>query len=145
MYGISLGAAVALMTASVDERLQALALDGPYSDLDSSIKQHQKLMFPRLPAEPFLTFIRLTYRLRFGVWPKAVSPAQSAARLNQRPLLLIAGSEDVRTPPAETEQIRQSYPSSEYWRIEGAGHLEGFALDPTAYAQRLTRFFTTHL
>lgn len=145
IYGISLGAAVALMVAARDERLHALALDGPYSGLESSINTHTRLMYPWMPAEPFLSYIRLTYRLRFGAWPNSVSPADSAAGLNKRPLLLITGSEDVRTPPAESEQIRKNHPSAEYWKIEGAGHLEGFGANPDKYAQRLTRFFSAHL
>ncbi len=145
IYGISLGASVALMTAARDERLHAIVIDSPYSDLQTTLARHQKLMYPALPKQPFSGFIALTYRLRFGVWPAAVSPAQSAGKLGNRPVLLIAGAEDVRTPAEDMEKIRNAHPATEYWRIAGVGHLEGFAFDPAKYAQRLVAFFKNQL
>jgi len=145
IYGISLGASVALMTAARDERLYAIAIDSPYSDLQATLARHQKLMYPGLPKQPFLGFIAFTYRLRFGLWPAVVSPAQSAGKLGHRPVLLIAGAEDVRMPAEDMEKIRDAHSAAEYWRIEGVGHLEGFAASPAKYARRLVAFFKNQL
>lgn len=144
IYGISMGASVALMTAARDERIQALVVDSPYSDLDASIARHLKLMYPWLPKQPFLSFIRITYRLRFGAWLSQVSPAQAAGHLGkQQSLLVIGGLQDVRMPPQDISLICKANPAASCWQIEGAGHLEGFSIDPENYSKRLIRFFNS--
>ena len=142
VYGISMGGSVSLMVASRDERIQALVVDSPYSDLDTSIARHLKLMYPWLPRQPFLSFIRLTYWLRYGSWLTQVSPVKAASRLRrQQALLVISGSQDVRMPPEEIHRICKANPEAECWQIEGAGHLEGFSIDPAAYSKRLIQFY----
>lgn len=146
VYGISMGASVALLTAAADERLGALALDSPYHRLDATLDRHLKLLYPILPAVPFGWWIASTYRLRFGIWPSQVSPEASAARLGQRPLLLIQVAGDVRIPLEATQAIlRQASGPKDLWVIQGTEHLSGFAADPAAYLDRLTAFFTSAL
>lgn len=141
VYGISMGGAVTLMVAARDERIGAVAAESPYADLDESIGRHLTLLYP-LPRAPFLWYALATYRLRFGVWPRRVSPRTSAARLSPRPLLLIQGAEDPRMPLAETERIlAEAGTPKQLWVVDGAGHLESFAINPAAYVQRLARFF----
>ncbi len=145
-YGISMGGAVGLMAAAADERLGALALDSPYNRLDAALGRHLKLLYPILPAVPFRWFMEATYRLRFGVWPRRVSPQDSAARLGRRPLLLIQVAGDVRTPLEGTQTIlAQASEPKELWLIDGTEHLSGFSHDPSAYVARLVRFFTSAL
>ena len=146
VYGISMGAAVALMVAAGDERIGAVAADSPYPDLEESIGRHLALMYPWLPREPFRWFVLATYRLRFGVWPRQVSPEAGAARLKPRPLLLIHGALDPRMPVEGARRIAgRGGTSTELWVIDHAGHLEGFALDPSAYRTRLISFFQAAL
>lgn len=146
IYGISMGASVALMTAARDERLAAIAVDSPYIDLRDSIARHLPLMFPILPRQPFLTFMEATYRLRFGIWPQRVSPRDAAGRLNERPLLLIQGENDPRMSVDGAQEIfeRATQPK-ELWIIPGAGHLESYSLHPKTYLNRLTAFFDKSL
>ena len=142
IYGISMGGTVALMVAARDERVGAVAVDSPYPNLDESLAHHIALLYPALPRVPFLWFIRWTYRLRFGVWPAAMDPERAAARLSPRPLFLIQGGDDARVPVSEGRRIFEAARQpKDLWVIERAGHLEGYALNPTAYCQRLTEFF----
>jgi fermentation-respiration switch protein FrsA (DUF1100 family) len=146
IYGISMGAAVAIMVAARDERLAAVAADSPYTDLEDSIGRHLRLLYPVLPKQPFLWFVLATYRLRFGAWPGRVSPRTSAAGLSPRALLLMNGADDPRMPAGGAEEIFASAREPrELWLIRGAGHLEGFALNPAEYKARLVRFFKAGL
>ncbi len=146
VYGISMGAATALMVAARDERIGAVAADSPYNRLDKTLERHLELMYPVVPKAPFFWFIQATYRLRFGVWPRRVSPEDSASRLNRRPLLLIQGAQDPRTPLAGTRGILANATGPKaLWVIEGAGHLEGFSLNPQVYLARLVDFFNSSL
>lgn len=145
VYGISMGGAVALMVAATDERLAAVAADSPYVTLEDTLGRHLKLMYP-VPKVPFLGFVLATYRMRFGIWPRDVSPLASAATLAPRALLLIHGAEDPRMPVQGTQQLfnAASEPKS-LWVIDGASHLEGYSLAPQAYLERLVAFFQAHL
>jgi fermentation-respiration switch protein FrsA (DUF1100 family) len=141
-----MGGSVALMVAAKDERIGAVAVDSPYTSLEETLGRHLTLIYPMVPRAPFLWFILGTYRLRFGVWPRQVSPQESAALLSPRPLLLIHGAEDPRMP---LEGAKRMYAGARepkgLWVVEGAGHLEGFALDPSAYRSHLVEFFQDSL
>lgn len=141
VYGISMGGAVALMVAAKDERLGAVAVDSPYTDLEDSLGRHLALLY-RLPAVPALWMVAATYRLRFGVWPRAVSPLESARHLAPRPVLVVHGAADPRMPLAGARAIAEAASGpGVLWVIKGAGHLEGFAVDPEGYTARLGEFF----
>ena len=145
VYGISMGGSVALMTAARDERIGAVAADSPYSDLEETLSRHLALMYP-LPRVPFAWYVLATYRLRFGVWPRRVSPSAGAAQLHPRALLLIHGSQDIRMPiKGSRAMFKSAGEPKELWMVDGAGHLESFSMDPHAYVKRLSRFFLTHL
>jgi alpha-beta hydrolase superfamily lysophospholipase len=145
IYGISMGGAVALMVAARDERLGAVAVDSPYTNLADTLGRHLTLMYP-VPKIPFHWFILATYRLRFGIWPSRVSPQEACRTLSPRALLLIHGGQDPRMP---VEGARAMYAAAkdpkDLWVIEGAGHLEGYAVDPQTYRRRLAHFFHSRL
>ena len=145
VYGISMGAVVALMVAARDERIGAVAADSPYTDLDESLGRHLTLIYP-VPRIPFHWFLRTAYLARFGVWPGRVSPIRSVRKLSPRPLLLIQGKLDQRMPLAGAQAIlAQAGKPKELWVIDGAAHLEGYGQDPAAYNSRLVRFFQASL
>ena len=93
LYGASMGGAVGLMVAARDDRIGAVAADNPYPSLKHALRHQLKLMSPYLTRMPFLWFVYATYRLRFGVWPRQVSPQEAAAHLNPRPLLVMDAEE----------------------------------------------------
>jgi alpha-beta hydrolase superfamily lysophospholipase len=145
IYGISMGGSVAIMVAARDERIGAVAADSPYLDLDDSLARHLELLY-RLPQKPFLWFVRLTYRLRFGVWPSQVSPASAIPALGTRPMLLIQGAEDVRMPVTGAQKLLEAARGpKQLWIIQGAGHLEGFRIDQDVYLDRVGSFFRSAL
>lgn len=146
VYGISLGASVALLVAARDERLRALALDSPYADLEDSISRNMRLLYPLIPPIPFLWFVLVTYRLRFQVWPRNVSPERRIATLGHRPILLISGGSDpTLSPETASRMLGRSRGPKAHLLFQGAGHLGGLANDPTTYLSTLSGFFELHL
>ncbi|MDP3723682.1 MAG: alpha/beta hydrolase [Candidatus Omnitrophota bacterium] len=146
VYGTSMGGVVALLVAARDERIGAVAVDSPYTNLGVSISRHLRLMYRLLPSIPFHGFVLSTYRLRFGSWPHDVSPERAATRLSPRALLMIQGGHDHRMPLEDAQRMFDGAGQpKELWVVDGADHLEGFALDPSAYRDRLSQFFHTNL
>lgn len=146
VYGISMGGAVALMVAGTDERIGAVAAESPYASLGDAMDQHLRLLYPWLPRIPFAWYLHTAYRLRFGVWPRDVSPEQALKRMGARPLLLIRGGSDERMPDADMQRLMAAAPGpNALWLIPGAGHLAGYSMDPDAYLARLVEFFSKAL
>lgn len=146
IYGISLGGSVALMVAAQDERIGAVVVDSPYDNLEDTLGHHLKLLYPVLPRVPFLWFVTVTYRLRFGVWPRRVSPREAVSVLSPRPLLLIQGEQDPRMPLESAQRLFENAGEpKEMWVVPGAEHLGAFHLNPDDYSYRLTEFYRTYL
>ena len=145
IYGISMGAAVAIQVAAADERIGAIIADSPYLDLESAFGRYLALFY-RIPPAPVLWLILATYRARFGAWPRRVSPLTTVRSISPRPLLLICGDQDARTPPRDVRRVFEAAGApKDLWLIAGAGHLQGLSLNPPTYQSRIVVFFQTHL
>jgi alpha-beta hydrolase superfamily lysophospholipase len=141
VYGASMGAAVAIMVAATDDRIGAVAAEGAYTELEHTLGHHLQLMYG-LPPSVFLWPVKLAYRLRFGIWPSQVSPLSHVRALEPRPLLLIQGSMDTRTPTHTTQHLFQhAHMPKELWMIKGAGHLSAFQADAETYISRLAGLY----
>jgi len=142
VYGISMGAAVAILVGARDERIGAVAADSSYTSLEDTLVRHLELLYPYLPSVPFQGFLLFTYRCRFGIWPRQIAPVSDIGRLSPRPLLLIQGADDPRMPlQGAQELLAKAAAPKELWVVQGAGHLGGFAQDPSAYLGKVTAFF----
>ena len=145
VYGVSMGGAVAIMVAARDERLAAVAVDSIYSDLEASIAHHLKLLY-RLPRVPFSLFVGSVYRLRFGVWPRRMSPVSAIGRISPRAVLVVQGDGDPRVPVAQGHALFQAAGQpKDLWVVQGTEHLAGLRSDPAAYMRRLVVFFDSFL
>ena len=145
VFGISMGGAVAITVAATDERIGAVVADSSYTNLGDSIDHHLKLLY-RLPKIPFSYFINSTYRVRFGVWPRQMSPKAVIGRISPRPVLLIQGETDPRVPLAEAQALyAAANEPKELWVVRGGTHLGGLAVDPAAYHTKLIQFFRSAL
>ena len=144
VYGVSMGAAAAMLVAARDERIGAVVADSSYANLQEALARHLRLLYPALPRAVFLPLVATTYRVRFGVWPHRVAPEAAASQLNGRPLLVIQGADDPRQPREDAVRLAAAA-HGELWVIDGAVHLGGFGADARAYGDRLIRFFSQAL
>jgi len=62
------------------------------------------------------------------------------------PVLLIAGSEDTRTPLAESKRMFDMAPQpKELWVVTGAGHVNFHRFAGSQYEERVLSFFSRSL
>jgi len=147
VLGFSMGAATSLMAAADTKDIKALAVDSPFSDLDSYLRENLPY-WSHLPSFPFTPLMMWELPMLIGHTPSEVSPLQAVSNLQDRPVLFIHGTGDKAIPVSHSQQLlaEQNTPAiSELWTMEGAGHVGTFELDPIAYMTRVGDFFVMHL
>jgi pimeloyl-ACP methyl ester carboxylesterase len=118
LIGSSLGAAVALQTAAIDERVAAVVAVATFSDL-------RTVAFERAPFFASKKNIEDAFRLAereaaFRV--DDVSPVAAAASIRV-PVFLIHGGEDRETPPDHSRRVLAALRSpAKLLLVPGAGH-----------------------
>jgi len=142
VYGVSMGAAVALLVGARDERIGAVVADSPYANLREMLAGYLKARYPYAPRWPVLAYLELTYRLRYGAWPSRVAPERAAREFQERRLLLIGGTEDKRTPSEGLRKIAAAVKggSAQLWLVPKSGHLESFSANRRRYLERVAGF-----
>ena len=141
VFGMSLGGAVAILTAAEDPRIRAIAAYAPYSDLKTLARELHEWL--GLAKYPYVELMALWGRLLLGVDLGVASPA-TAARHLMTPVLLIASRQDelIRFHHAEALQAAlRGNPAAEFVVMTRGRHGEL----PADVVSRLARFFRAHL
>ena len=144
LFGVSLGAAVALATAQIRQDIEAVILESPYTTYRQAVLAHAKIQ--NLPG-----------RL---LWPAAIRLAKwiSSARFEEVqpidlilkvscPVMVINAADDPFADPADSAALghavqRRGDPTSVYWKVNGAKHVLSMAVDPDEYRQRIAAFIS---
>ena len=121
LWGTSMGAVSALLAAARDGSAAGVIADAPFDTYRNTVLHHAKLMYG-LSEFPFvaLAFPMIENRARFRV--ADVDCLQAAGQIHA-PMLVLAGEEDQRMPPAMVRTIYERAPGpKEFWVIPGEGH-----------------------
>lgn len=134
--GFSMGATILVPVAAEDSRLRALAVEGPVLDLDEQTNYEYRRW-------GFITCFPARLAKRFeGYDPSFPKPLDTVARLQGRPLLIIAGTADQIVPPANAGRLyAAAREPRDLWLVPGAHHGRYFEAAPGEYARRLIAFF----
>lgn len=149
LFGVSLGAAVALATSLLRQDLSALILESPYVDFTSAVLNHaQKLP---LPGRSF-------QRLALWFFPKighldfrAVRPVEMIAKAPCPVWLIQSGCDPfVKTSEqAALEKALASRPAnlgiSQIWNVENCHHVIALSEHPEEFRRRLCDFLDAAL
>lgn len=145
LFGISLGASVALQGAPASPVIKAVVADSPYASLELIAHDtYRALWLLRYP----LAWLTLSLaRLYPGVDPRAGSPLQGAQAWDG-PVLLIHGTADTQIgmhhASALAEALR-SNPQAQIWFVDGADHGQAWGNYRQEYEARVLAFFGEHL
>jgi len=144
LFGVSLGAAVALATAQLRDDIDALVLECPYADYLHGVQAHSAVM--RTPLPSFVpTAYRLAQRL-CGARFDEVKPVELLARVTP-PTMVIEADADPFVPAGDREAIERVMSEraarglvSVYWNVSEAAHVMGIVADADEYARRVATF-----
>ncbi|MEM7111484.1 MAG: alpha/beta fold hydrolase [Chloroflexota bacterium] len=142
IYGISVGATLAIAAATRTVAIRAIVADGAsptvYTDMFPPETLWDRIY--RLPIQRYYMFLRQ----RFGRVPALPPLTKSLRRLAPRPLLLISTGRG-----AEQRLGRHYYGMArapkDAWELPEARHAAGWRKRPDAYAERLVTFFDAYL
>jgi uncharacterized protein len=141
VYGHSLGAAVAIVGASVFPEIQAVAAESPFSYISKTVR-HFSWAFYGIPYFPFVPLSLFFTSLRLGLPIGNFAPADAIGRIAPRPIFLIFAERDARMPPADAELLWEAARMpKERWMVRGADHGEPWLIAKEEYERKLVDFF----
>ncbi len=142
LFGISMGAAIALVSAP-DLPVAAVVADAAFARLHHPIANRMRRAgypMPDLGARAIVTAASLRTRSRL------MDPIRAVGRIAPRALLLIAPKADELISWRQSiELFEAAGEPKELYVVEGAGHAEAYAVDPEAYRRRVLDFLERHL
>lgn len=137
--GISLGAAIGILTAAVDPRIRAVISDSSYARLGEMVGRYQRLAYG-VPAAPFgwVTAACLAVALRTPL--AMLDPERAIGRL-RCPVLIIHGALDQSIPVAHARALyAAAHEPKALWIIPEASHVTGINQAEQEYTRRVLDF-----
>jgi pimeloyl-ACP methyl ester carboxylesterase len=143
LFGVSLGAAVAVATAAQRDDLDGVILESPFADYRRAIATHAEIL-----GQP--AGLLQTLGVRLAEWMSgadfnAVRPVDLIPKI-PCPLMIIQPGDDPFVPPADVKRIEAAAASrpgalhTVYWHVPDAPHVQSLAADPDAYRRALAAF-----
>jgi dipeptidyl aminopeptidase/acylaminoacyl peptidase len=145
--GVSLGAGDVILAAAREPRLLGVIADSPWADERPQLDRMGglplgPLAIPALPYEPALVDALAGARL------EDANPAQAAAKIAPRALLIITSADDHNATTKPTDQARilaaAAQPKSQ-WAAPSGGHAGAYYAHTTAYQQRVIAFIAQYV
>ncbi|MBI5748674.1 MAG: alpha/beta fold hydrolase [Nitrospinae bacterium] len=144
VYGFSLGAAVAILTASEDKDIKAVVSDSSFTSLKVQGERLLKSSF--LPKFPFLyTAIRI-YEIMFKTDIEKIAPVHFIEKISPTPIFIIGGEGDTQMPATDAEELfKNAREPKSLWIVKGASHGGTVISAGREYEKRLIEFFDKYL
>ncbi len=143
LFGVSLGAAVALATSVMRDDVSAVVLECPFADYRHAVSNHSKIMgMPLHTLQPLA--IRTAEWISHADFNQ-VRPIDLIAKC-PAPLLIFQAcndpfvGEDVKLIEDAMTKREQSGLPSKFIAIPEAGHVMGICCDPDSYREQLRTF-----
>ena len=144
VFGTSMGAAVALQAAAIDQRVEAVVAEASFTDLRTIMVDYQKRII-KLPWH-FLRNLAMSQSQRLAQFKaRYVSPIYAVQGVH-KPVLFIHGTDDTRI---RAEYSRALYNNAnqpkELLLIHKGDHTDLLNVGRSEYEQRIVSFFEKYL
>lgn len=141
VYGVSMGAAAALLAAAEDPSIAGLIVDSSFLSFDHTITHHARLWLG-LPRFPIADEVILFTEWRVGFNSEQFDLRRAVQKIGDRPILFFAGGADKRMPPEIAQMLFDASPSTHknIVIIPGASHGAAFRADPESYEKAMLSF-----
>jgi uncharacterized protein len=124
LFGVSMGASVAIATAAGDSEAVAVIAESPFNSLESEVDYYVARAYPFLPKYPIRWLAFRFAELQIGRSMKSFRVQDSLDELSPRPLFLYHNEGDTLVPVYHSDEIARAYGEhAQYWKIPGGDHL----------------------
>jgi hypothetical protein len=141
LHGESMGAATVLQYGALDEKIEFIIADCPFSDLKELLKFRLKEDF-KMPSFPILNLSEWYITTKYGFDFKEASPINSAEKI-KAPTLLIHGLKDDYIPYQMSEELNRNIPNNELFLMPNAPHAGSYNENPEKYREIVSDFLNT--
>jgi fermentation-respiration switch protein FrsA (DUF1100 family) len=143
LWGVSMGAAAALLAAAESPDVAAVISDSSFLSLSDTVKHHLKL-FLHLPSFPIANEVIYGIGWKGGFWPSEFNVGNAVERIGARPILFVAVEGDRRMPPSVAQALfaRERSPESRLIVLPGHRHGEGFNQATAQYKSAVRKFLS---
>jgi pimeloyl-ACP methyl ester carboxylesterase len=149
LFGISMGAATALLAAAETPDVAAVISDSSFLSFRDTTDHHVKLFF-RVSSFPLAGELRFFVERRAGFDGEKLDALAAVKQIGDRPILFIAGARDRRMPPEIASRLFEecSSPKRDLLIVEGeetAIHGHAYQAAPKLYVDRIAQFLDAAL
>jgi len=143
VWGVSMGAATALLAAARFAQIQGVIAESSFERLDHVLADTVRLRF-HVPSFPIVPLVLAAASLLCKHNLFRVHIGDAVAALGDRPLLLVSGAEDRRMTPEHGRRLlaRSSGPT-EHLVIAGADHAQCWPLGKAVYSESALKLLET--
>lgn len=144
LFGISMGAAAALLAAAETPEVAAVISDSSFLSFKDTTDHHVKLFF-RVSSFPLAGELRFFIEHRAGFAGDNLDALAAVKQIGDRPILFIAGAKDKRMPPEIASRLFDacSSPKRDLLIVDGeetAVHGHAYQAAPKLYVERIAQF-----
>ena len=143
--GESMGAGIALQSAAVDPRIEAVVAEAPFANLREGSYDYSGLRkSPWLGKTLFapFTWTLLYHDEKLAGFPVAEVSPQKAVAARAFPVFLICDEKDVTLPCRHSEMIYAAARApKQLWVVPGAYHTAAYGFFPEEFRRRVLTFF----
>ena len=143
--GVSMGGAIALQSAAVEARIEAVVAEAPFANLREVSYDYAGLhagsWLGKTLFRPAPMMVMRSVEKEGGFKPEDVSPEKAVAA-RAFPVLLICGTRDSTIPCRHAERIYKAASGpKELWVVRGAAHAAALGQAAAEYERRTISFF----
>jgi len=145
LLGNSMGAAMVIEYAALNQNIAAVVAVSPFSSLQDTINVSVEY-FTGLPAFPFAPMISLWAETILGMDVEQADATKAAAKLCDTPLFIMQGGKDIVVSVESGQWIYDAAcGDKELWFDAELGHTKFDTQRPDEYTRRVVGFFNAHL
>ena len=145
IYGISMGAAVAINEAADNPAIECLVSEAAFASYEKVVGKWAWNHF-KIPYYPLVPLALFFVRMKLGVNPEPLSPKYRINKISPRPLFIVHGSHDNLVSARDARQLyRMAGEPRQLWIVPGASHGKCAETGAKQYKDKLSGFFLTNL
>ena len=145
LYGMSLGAMVAICEAAHNPEIACVVAEASYYSFRRVVSRWAWVHY-HIPYFPLLPIVLHYIRKNLGVNPERYSPKYNVPKIAPRPVFFIHGRYDNLVPAAQAKLLyKNAGDPKEIWLVPGAKHNKCAEVGGFEYKQKLSDFFRKHL